>query len=137
MLDVKDADVAIEDHREVLGVAQAVLSRQRAGDAVGDVLGGHRPRQPRHDDLVQAAGIEPGEIIGPQRFDDARQLHGAGLTKVRRAKHRHIGGGAGVLDEVADAHDFRADRDQLPEPRRGGRGLGGGLETARGDHDEG
>ncbi len=49
----------------------------------------------------------PVDVVGPQRLGDARDRHGAGLAEIRRAEHRHVGGGAGVLDEVADAHDFR------------------------------
>ena len=39
------------------------------------------------------------------------------VAEVGRAEDRHVGGRAGILDQIADAHDLAGDGDQLLEPR--------------------
>ena len=54
------------------------------------------------------------------RRDDALDRDAAGLAEIGRAEDRDIGGGAGVLDEIADAHDLADHRDRRLERRAGG-----------------
>ena len=94
------------DDGDVLRLAEAELAGDRARDAVVDLLGGDGARQPRHDDLAQAVGVESGDVVRPQRLGDARAP--APMPVWPRSGARKIGtlgGGAGVLDQVADPHD--------------------------------
>ena len=55
----------------------------------------------------------------PDRLDHALGRHRAARAEIGRAKDRHIGDGAGMLDEIADAHDAPDDGD-VGAQRRGG-----------------
>ena len=56
---------------------------------------------------------------------DAARRYAAGLAEVGRAEDRHVGDRAGVVDQVADAHDLaRDDRLGLQRRAAGGRSAG-------------
>ena len=45
----------------------------------------------------------------PYRIGDAAGRNGAALAEVGGAKDRYVGDRAGVLDQIADAHDLARD----------------------------
>ena len=59
----------------------------------------------------------------PHRFEHARAGTLPVWPRSGARKIGDVGGGAGVLDQVADAHDVAADRDRSLEPRRAGRAV--------------
>jgi hypothetical protein len=77
-----------------------------------------RGRAGNHD-LGQSAGFEIDDLMRQHRLDDAGRRDAAGLTEIGRAEDRHIGGGAGVLHEIADANDIPDDCDRRLERRVG------------------
>ena len=75
----------------------------------------------RHRDLVDAAGVEPDDLVRPHRLGDPARRHAAGLAEIGGAEDRHLGDRAGVLDEIADAHELAGDDDLALERGAGGR----------------
>ena len=74
----------------------------------------------------------PVDVVRPQRLD--RRARPAPLPVWPRSGARNtgdVGGGAGVVDQIADAHEFGGDRDQFLEPRRRGRRVLRGRLAAR------
>ena len=59
----------------------------------------------RDDDLGQAASFDIDQLVRQHRVHDALDGDAAGLAEVGCAEDRDVGGGAGVLHEIADAHD--------------------------------
>jgi hypothetical protein len=55
-----------------------------------------------------------------QRFQDAGDRDAAGLTEIGSAENRHVRGSAGILDQIADAHDVADDADRGLERRPAG-----------------
>jgi hypothetical protein len=85
--------------------------------------------RPRDDHLGKAARVDGDEMVRPDCVDDALGCDCTACPEVRGAEHRHVGGGAGVLDQVADAHDVAGDGDVRPQ--RGFRRLRGGCGRPR------
>ena len=73
----------------------------------------------RDDDFGEPAGVDVDELVRPDRFDDA--IGRAPRRVVPRSGARKIGTsatGAGILDQVADAHDVAGDGDAGAQRRR-------------------
>ena len=96
----------------LLGVGAAPALGERAHDACLELLGGDRGGGAGNDDFGQAAGVEIDDLVRQHRLDHAARRHAAGLAEVGRAEDRHVGRGAGVLDEIANAHDLADHRDR-------------------------
>ena len=73
----------------------------------------------RDHDFGQSAGVEIDDLVRQHRLDHALDRHAAGLAEIGRAEDRHVGGGAGVLHQIADAHDLADDRHRGLERRAG------------------
>ena len=82
-------------------------------------FGRDRGARARDHDLGQTAGFEIDDLVRQHRLDDALDRDAAGLAEIGRAEDRDIGGGAGVLHEIADAHDLADHRDRRLERRAG------------------
>jgi hypothetical protein len=118
-LDIERAHLAIEFHGDVARRAEPVLAFQRLGDAGGDFLRGDGAACARHHHFGDPAGVDTDELVRLDRFDHALGGHCAAGAEIGRAKDRHIGDRAGMLDEIADAHDV-ADHGDIGAQRRHG-----------------
>jgi hypothetical protein len=56
--------------------------------------------------------------MGTDRLDDAVGRHGAAGAEVGRAEDRYLGHRAGIIDQVADAHDVAGDGNAGAQRRR-------------------
>ena len=54
-------------------------------------------------------GVDPDERMAADRLEHGIGGYRAGIAEIGRAEDRHIGNDAGILDEIADAHDVAAD----------------------------
>ncbi len=54
---------------------------------------------------LRPRGVDPDKRVVAHRIENGVHGYGAGLAEVRRAEDRHIGDDAGILDQIADAHD--------------------------------
>ena len=54
---------------------------------------------------VEPAGVDVDELVRTDRLDDAVGRHRAAGAEIGRAEDRHLGHCAGIVDQVADAHD--------------------------------
>ena len=72
--------------------------------------------------------------MGAHRLDHGLGRHRSGGAEIGRAEDRHLGDDAGMLDQIADAHDVAGDGGFGFEPRPFliGRGGGGGAEREQG-----
>ena len=131
----------VERDGEVLRLAQPVAAREGVGDAHLDV--GEVDRTSRAGDLDrgQPGGVDQIDVIPLDRVEHPLDRDRSGGADVGRAEDRGVGGCAGVLDQVADAHDVARHRDGALERRQRGRrrrdlrGGGGDLraDQRRGD----
>ena len=103
------AQFAVEIHHDVLGRAERVLRGQRLRDAVLDILGGNSAAGARHHHFAEVAGVEPDQRMGAHRLDHGVGRHRAGGAEIGRAENRHFGDDAGMIDQIADAHDIAGD----------------------------
>ena len=72
-------------------------------------FGANGAARARHLDLVDAAGIEADQRVRAHRFDHRFGRHRAGGAEIGRAEDRHVGDDAGMLDQIADAHEIAGD----------------------------
>ncbi len=82
-------------------------------------FGRDRGARARDHDFGQSAGFHIDDLVRQHRLDHALDRDAAGLAEVGRAEDRHVGGGAGVLHQIADAHDLSDDRHRRLERRAG------------------
>ncbi len=108
-LDVECAQLVVEGGGKILRVDWTILSGQRPHDARLDVLRRDQATLARHRDLCEPARIETDNMVQPYGFDHPVRRHTAGLAEIGRAEDRHVGDRAGIVDEIANAHDLAGD----------------------------
>ena len=108
-LDLDRAHLAVEVDRDFLGVAELVCARQRARDALRCPSAAIVRLARVTTTSLKPAGVDADQPVGAHRFDDTASTGTVPVcAEIGRAEHRRVGGDAGVLDQIADAHDVAA-----------------------------
>ena len=129
-LDLQVANVAIEIDGDVARFAQAEMAGQRPRYARRNLLRGDGAAGARDDDFGQAAGVDVDELVRANGLDDAVGRHRAAGAEIGRTEDRHLGHHAGIVDQVADAHDVAGDGDARAQRRQSAL-CGGGIGERR------
>ena len=81
--------------------------------ACGDDVSGAR-----HLDVDHVAGIDAEQIVGASSLQHFARRHRSGGADIGRAEYGNACERAGIVDEVADAHEIAGDDDAALEHRR-------------------
>ena len=84
---------------------------QRLRDACRNLLRGDGAAGARDDHFGKPRVSMSIELVRTDRLDDAFGRHRAAGAEIGRAEDRHVGDRAGIVDQVADAHDVARDGD--------------------------
>ena len=95
------------------------MAFQRFGDAGGDFLGVDGAARARDHHFGNSTRVDVEELMRPDRLDHALGGHRAAGAEIGCTEDRHIGDRAGMLDEIADAHDIADHGDVGAQRRRG------------------